>query len=191
MRNITIIILSLILFAAARADAAGIPAASDFSKVELVQELAVGGIKKLLGWNGGNFYFAKKDGSVSVVDQNGKEQFVLQAKDGKGGPVLKQPEAVAVSEEVVYVVDSETNLVAMFTLQGKYMGSFGAKKGGFFGKGGGLKSPHGIAAHDGIIYVADSGNGRIQMFGNNGVFLSTLEIDSAPENNAAREKDMP
>lgn len=191
MRIIPITILSLVLFASAGADAAGIPSSSDFSKVELTQELAVGGMKKLLGWSGGNFYFAKKDGSVSVVDKTGKEQFVLQAKDSKGGPVLKQPEAVAVSEEVVYVVDSETNLVAMFTLQGKYMGSFGAKKGGFFAKGGGLKSPHGIAAHDGIIYVADSGNGRIQMFGNNGVFLSTFEIDSAPENKAAREKELP
>ncbi|MDO8262664.1 MAG: tetratricopeptide repeat protein [Gallionella sp.] len=191
MRIITITILSLVLFASARADAADIPSSSDFSKVELVQELALGGMKKLLGWSGGNFYFAKKDGSVSVVDKNGKELFALQAKDGKGGPILKQPEAVAVSEEVIYVVDSETNLVAMFALHGTYKGSFGAKKGGFFGKVGGLSSPHGIAAHDGIIYVADSGNGRIQMFGNNGVFLSTLEIDSAPENNAAREKELP
>jgi len=191
MRIFTIPILSLTLFATAHADIADRPPSSEFTKIELAQELAVDGIKKLLGWSNGNFYFAKKDGSVSVADKNGKTLFTLQAKDSKGGPVLKQPEAVAVSEEVIYVVDRETNLVAMFTLQGKFKGSFGAKKGGFFGKGDGLSSPKGIAAHDGIIYVADSGNGRIQLFGNNGVFLSTLEIDSAAENLAAKDKKLP
>ena len=190
MRIFTISILSLIIFASASADAADIPS-SDFSKVEPVQELAVSGMKKLLGWSDGNSYFAKKDGSVSVVDKNGKALFTLQAKDSKGSPVLKQPEAAAFSEDTVYIVDSQTNLVAMFTAQGKYKGVFGAKKGGFFGGSEGLKSPHGIAAHDGIIYVADSGNKRIQIFGDNGVFLSTLEIDSAPENIAAKEKNLP
>jgi sugar lactone lactonase YvrE/fibronectin type 3 domain-containing protein len=191
MRNLTITILSLIVFASARANAAEAPSSSDFSKVELTQELALGGMTKLLGWHGGNYYYAKKDGSVGVADKNGKEFFACQAKDDKSKPLLKKPEAVAVSEETVYVVDSEANLVAMFSLQCKYKGSFGAKKGGFFGGGGGLKSPHGIAARDGIIYVADTGNGRIQIFGNNGVFLSSLEIDSAPENNAAKEKKLP
>ncbi len=191
MRIITTTILSLIIFFAARTDAADIPSSSDFSKVELAQELAIGGMKKLLGWNGGNYFYAKKDGSIGVADKNGKELFACQAKDSKGSPVLKQPEAIVVSEETIYVVDSGTNLVAMFTLQGKFKGSFGAKKGGFFGGSEGLKSPHGIAAHDGIIYVADSGNGRIQLFGDNGVFLSTLEIESAPENNAAKEKKLP
>lgn len=191
MRILTITFLSLVIFAAARANAADIPPSSDFSKIEFVQELSLGGMKKLLGWSGGNLYYTKKDGAVGVVDKNGKELFTLQAKDGKSVPVLKQPEAITVSEGTIYVVDSETNLVAMFSLQGKFTGSFGAKKGGFFGKSDGLKSPHGIAAHDGIIYVADSGNGRIQMYGNNGVFLSTLEIESTPENNAAKEKKLP
>lgn len=191
MRIFTITVFSLIIFAAAPTNAADIPSSSDFSKIELVQELSLGGMKKLLGWNSGNFYFTKKDGSVGVVDKNGKELFALQSKDSKGVPVLKQPQAITVSGDTIYVVDSETNLVAMFSLQGKYTGSFGAKKGGFFGKSEGLKSPHGIAAYDGIIYVADSGNERIQMFGSNGVFLSTLEIESAPENNAAKEKTLP
>src|SRR3989338_9652805 len=115
MRNLTITILSLIVFASARANAAEAPSSSDFSKVELVQELALGGMNILLGWNGGNYYYAKKDGSVGVADKNGKELFACQAKDEKGKPLLKKPEAIAVSEETVYVVDSETNLVAMFT----------------------------------------------------------------------------
>lgn len=193
MRIVTIAILSLIMFVSARADTADVPSSAGLSKVELVQELAIGGMRKLLGWSGGNAYFAKKDGSVSVVDKDGKELVALQAKDSKGGLILKQPEAVVVSDGVIYAVDSETNRVAMFTLQGKYQGSFGTKSGGgfFSGKGNSLSSPRGVAFHEGIIYVADTGNGRIQMFGNNGVFLATLEIDSASENSAAKEKGLP
>jgi len=191
MRISTFTALFLFLFLSLRVNAADTPSPSDFSKIELAQELALNGMKKLLGWNNGNLYFAKKDGSVSVVDKNGKNLLTLQAKLGKDGTVLKQPEAVSVLGETIYVVDSQTNLVAMFTQQGKFKGSFGAKKGGFFGGGDGLSSPQGIAAHEGIIYVADSGNDKIQLFGDNGVFLSTLEIDSAPENIAAKEKGLP
>ncbi|MDH4286055.1 MAG: NHL repeat-containing protein, partial [Gallionella sp.] len=191
MRNLTITILSLIMLVVARADAVAAHSSSDFAKIELAQELALGGMNKLLGWSSDNYYYAKKDGSVGVADKNGKELFTYQAKDGKGAPTLKKPEAIVISDETVYVVDSETNLVAMFTLQGKHIGNFGVKKGGFFGGGVGLKSPHGIAARDGIIYVADTGNGRIQLYGVNGVFLATLEIESAPENTAAKEKKLP
>lgn len=191
MRNLTFTLLSFVMLASASADAADAPASSDFSTVELAQELALGGMTKLLGWHDGKYFYAKKDGSVGAADNNGKELSTFQAKDVKGKPLLKKPEAIAVSEETLYVVDSEVNLVAMFSLQGKYKGSFGPKGGGFFGGGGGLKSPHGIAARDGIIYVADSGNRRIQLYGINGVFLTTLEIDSAPENNAAKAKNLP
>ena len=65
MRIVTIAILSLIMFVSARADTADVPSSAGLSKVELVQELAIGGMRKLLGWSGGNAYFAKKDGSVS------------------------------------------------------------------------------------------------------------------------------
>ncbi len=197
MRILTIAVLYLILFASARADIANTASSAGFSTIELVQELPIGGMRKLLGSSDGNAYLAKTDGSVSVVDKDGKELVALQAKDSKGGAILKQPEAVAVSDNIIYVVDSETNLVAMFTPQGKLQGSFGASKsgGGFFGFSGGnsnaLSSPHGIAIHDGIVYVADSGNGRVQLFGINGVFLATLEIDRAPENIDAKEKGLP
>ena len=192
MRIVTIAILSLSLFASVRAEPVNSPAGG-LPKVELLQELALSGMQKLLGWSDGNAYFAKKDGSVSVVDKTGKELFALHAKDSKGEPILKQPEAVAVADGVVYVVDSETNRVALFNLQGKYQGNLGTKSSGSFfgGKGNSLNSPHGIAVHEGIIYVADTDNGRIQLFGNNGIFLATLEIDSAPENIATKDKALP
>jgi tetratricopeptide (TPR) repeat protein/DNA-binding beta-propeller fold protein YncE len=196
MRSLISLILSLTLFVSARADTTDVPAPMGLAKVELAQEFPAAGMQKLLGWNNGNVYFAKKDGAVSVLAKDGKELVALQAKDGKGEPILKHPEAVAVSDTIIYVVDSEANFVAMFTPQGKYQGSFGTKSGGgFFGFSGGksnaLSSPHGIAIHDGIIYVTDSSNGRVQLFGSNGVFLSTLEIESAPENMDAKEQKLP
>lgn len=193
MRIVIIVITSLLLFVSARADTADTPVPAGLPKVELVQELAVGEMRKLLGWSGGNSYFAKKDGSVAVVDKDGRELVALQAKDSKGGAILRQPEAAVVSEGVIYVADSDTNRVAMFSLQGKYQGSFGVKSGGglFGGKGNTLSSPRGIAVHEGIIYVADTGNSRIQLYGNNGVFLATLEIDGAGENIAAKDKKLP
>ena len=155
MRIVIIAVLFLIMLVPARAETDG-SFTSGLSKVELVQELAVSGMRKLLGWSGGNAYFAKKDGSVSVMSKDGKELFTLQAKINKDEAILKQPEAVAVMEGMIYVVDSKTDRVAMFNLQGKYQGSLGTKSdGGFFsGKGNSLSSPHGIAAHDGVLYVA-------------------------------------
>ena len=191
MRAVTIAILTLIMAAPAGAKTADVPAAQGFSKVELVRETAMAGASKLLGWSDGNFYFAKKDGTISVAGKDGKEILALQARDSKGAAMLKKPEAAAVSGEVIYVVDSETNRVVMFTQQGKYQGSFGTKKSGFFGKGEGLDAPRGIAIHEGIIYVSDTGNSRIQLYGINGVFLATLEIDSAADNKAAKEKGLP
>ena len=191
MHIASITTLALIMFAATGANAADAPASEGFSKVELVQELSIEGVRKVLGWSGGNLYLAKKDGSVSIVDKDGKELVALQAKEGKGVAVLKQPKAVAVADDVAYVVDSQTNRVAMFTVQGQYKGSFGVKKGNFFGGGDGLGSPSDIAIHEGIVYVADSGNERIQLFGINGVFITTLEINSAPENTSTKEKRLP
>jgi sugar lactone lactonase YvrE len=189
MRIVTSVIFTLILSFSAHAEMEG-SFTSGLSKVELVQELSIAGMRKVLGWSGGNVYFAKKDGSVGVISKEGKEIFTLQAKISKDDPVLKQPEAVAVTESMIYVVDSKTDRVAMFNLQGKYQGSLGIKSsGGFFsGKGNSLNSPHGIAVRNGVLYVTDTSNGRIQLFGSNGVFLATLEIDSAPENIATKEK---
>lgn len=194
MRIFTISILSLVLFTSARADRANANTVVGFSRIELAQELSLGGMRKLLDWSGSKIYYAKKDGSVSEVDKDGKEIQVFQAKDAKGKPILNQPEAVAVSDGTIYVVDSDANLVAMFSSQGKFQGSFGDNNvSGFFsgGNSNALNSPHGIAIQDGIVYVADSGNGRVQLFGINGVFLATLEIDSTPGNIYAEKMGLP
>ena len=191
MRSFAAALSILILLVTQTARAVESPA-SGFSNIELARELPVNGMHKLLGWSGGNYFFAIKEGLVSVVNQSGKELFVLQAKDNKGNSLLKQPEAVAVSSDTIFVADSRANCVFMFDLQGKYKGRFGAPPDGFFSSNDdALKGPRGIAIHDGVVYVSDTGNERVQLFGSNGIFLTTLEIDSAAANADAKAKDLP
>ncbi|KAF0204284.1 MAG: Fibronectin type III domain [Gallionellaceae bacterium] len=160
-------------------NAADSASSGDLAKASFVKEIPmIKGAQRLLGSSGDRLYFALKDGAVAVTDIEGKQLQTLQFKDG-GDPVLKKPESVAVSGGVVYVADSELNQIAMFSAEGKYEGSFGAKKGGFFSSGGGaheLNKPRGVAVHEGIVYVLDGGSKRILMFGSNGVFLSPLDI---------------
>jgi sugar lactone lactonase YvrE len=163
-------------------------APAQLSKVEFVQEIAAAGTKKLLGQGGNRFFLAKPDGAVQVISTGKNEAaFILSGKGRKGEALIKHPEAVVAAGDTLYVADSELSRIVMFTADGKYKGSFGRKGSG----PGELRSPQGIAFHDGILYVADSGNGRIQLFGDNGVFLNTLEIDSAPANKAAKNKKLP
>ena len=170
-----------------------VAATAVLAKAGFVKEHAISGVKKIIGWNGDHFFAAKQDGSVDELDSGGRKILAFQARDSAGAAVLKQAEAAAVAEGIIYVADSDSNLVAMFTTEGKYQGSFGGKKGGFFGGKAGveLSSPHGIAIHEGLVYVADTGNGKIQIFGLNGVFLATLEIEGSPENKEAKEKSLP
>ena len=162
-------------------------------KVGLVKELGANGIKKIIGCNEDHFFIAKHDGTVDGIDPAGRKVLSLQVKDREGVVILKQPESIAVAGGVIYVADSDNSQIAMFDMDGIYQGSFGAKKGGFFGGKSGveLSSPHGVAVHEGIVYVSDTGNKKIQLFGSNGVFLTELEIQSSAENKSAQEKKLP
>ena len=199
MRLINILLFSLCCvpyaggLSFARAADSDVRATAVLAKAGFVNEHATSGVKKIIGWNGDHFFVAKQDGSVDELDSGGGKILTLQAKDSTGSAVLKQAEAAAVAEGMIYVADSDTNLVAMFTTDGKYQGSFGGKQGGFFGGKAGveLSSPHGIAIHEGLVCVADTGNGKIQIFGLNGVFLATLEIENSTDNKDAKEKNLP
>ncbi len=177
----TLILISLLLLSpcAWSADAAG-SGTTGFTKADFRSEIASPKLHKLLGVGGGNLYIAKQDGAVEVVDKEGKVVMTLAAKNG-ATELLKQPEAVAVTDDIVYVVDSKTDQVVMYDLaSGKYQGSFGSKAGGNLGSDFSLDEPHGVAVHEGVVYVADTGNERIQLFGINGVFLTTLPLSPAP-----------
>jgi DNA-binding beta-propeller fold protein YncE len=158
-------------------------------KVEYVNPITAGETRKLLGMSGNRLYVARKNGNVDVINADGAGQVLLtlQAKDARGEAVLGQAQGVAVSDDTLYVLDSDKNQVAMFSADGQYKGKFGNRGSGL----GELSSPQGIALFEGIVYVADSGNGRIQMYGDNGVFLATLGIDSAPSNKGLEEKNIP
>jgi DNA-binding beta-propeller fold protein YncE len=156
-------------------------------KVEYVKLITAGETKKLLGMSGKRLYVARKNGNVDVISTDGGGQVLLtlQAKDAKGEAVLKQAQGIAVSDDTLYVLDSEQNRVVMFSADGQYKGKFGNRGSGL----GELSSPQGLTLSEGIVYVADSGNSRIQMYGDNGVFLATLGIDSAPANKGQEEKN--
>jgi len=187
MRNIFIAIsLLLLTHAACAADA--VAATDGFSKADFRSEVTTPKLRKLLGAGSGHLYISTEDGPVEVVDKDGKVVMVLAAKSGET-ELLKKPEAVAIANETIYVVDSKMNQVVMYDLStGKYLGRFGSKAGGSLERGVALDEPQGIAVHEGVVHVADTGNGRIQMFGINGVFLSTLALSAAPASKAEKEK---
>ncbi len=182
MRLFTIIALALLLQGTVLAQG------SAPGRVEYVRFLQAAETRKLLGLGGNRLYVVRKNGQVDVLDAgpSGQVLLSLQAKDAEGRALLGQPEAVAVSEDTVYVVDSAESRVVMYGLDGKYKGRFGGR-----GSEGGLSSPQGIAFAGGIVYVADTGNSRVQMYGDNGVFLSTLPIDSAPANKSLEDRKVP
>lgn len=193
MKFFNILFLSLCGVSYACAASTDAAASAGYTKTGFVKESAISGGKKIIGWNSDYFLLAKQDGSIDEVDHDGRKILTFQTKDSAGAVILKQAEAATVADGIIYVADSENSQVAMFTTEGKYQGSFGGRKGGFFGGKAGveLSSPHGISIHEGVIYVADTGSGKIQLFGLNGVFLTTLDIDNSPDNKASKEKSLP
>lgn len=186
MRNI--FIAASLLFFSHAIWAADAGFGNGFSKADFRNEVAAPKLRKLLGAAGGNLYIAQQEGPVEVVDKDGKAVMVLADKSGDT-ELLKKPEAVAVANATIYVVDSKTNQVVMYDLtSGKYQGRFGSKAGGNLERAVALDEPQGVAVHEGVVYVADTGNERIQMFGINGVFLSTLPLSATPGSGAEKEK---
>src|SRR3989339_1049943 len=169
MRLINILVLVIIWMSSACAGATEVATTPSLAsgKNGFVREHAISGASKVIGSHEDYFFVAKQDGAIDKIDHAGRKVLSLAAKDSKGGAILKQPESVAVADDMIYVADSESHLIAIFTLEGQYQGSFGAKRGGFFGGGAGveLNSPRGVAIHEGIVYVADTGNGKVQLFG--------------------------
>ena len=188
MRNIFIVISMLFFSSGVWAADNGTGATNGFSKADFRSEIPAPKMRKLLGAYGGNLYITSQDGSVNVVDQEGKTLMTLAAKSGDS-ELLRKPEAVSVANATIYVADSKTNQIVMYDLSsGKYIGRFGSKSGGNLASDAALDGPQGVAAYEGVIYVADSGNGRIQMYGINGVFLSTLALSATPGSAAEKEK---
>ncbi len=181
MRLITIAALGLLLQGTVLAQGTA-PA-----RIEYVRPIPAADTRKLLGMDGQYLYVARKGGQVDALDVGtGQPAFSLQTRDARGGKLLGQAESVAVSEDTVYVLDSDENRVVMYGRDGKHKGQFGSRS-----SDGGLSSPQGLTFAGGIVYVADTGNRRIQLYGDNGVFLYTLPIDTAAANKALDEQKVP
>jgi tetratricopeptide (TPR) repeat protein len=179
MRILTICFLMLSSFVHTWGYAAEVASSADIGKAEFVKSVPImKGAKKLLGSSGDSLFFSMADGAVTVTDLDGKLLRTLQAKVD-GDAVLEKSEAVAFGGGIIYVADSDLNQIVMFSVEGKYLGSFGSKKGAVFSSGIGeqeLDKPRGVAFHEGIVYVLDGGSKRILAFGSNGVFLNALDL---------------
>lgn len=144
---------------------------------------------RLLGqWGAGRFIMPHglaidPEGNVWVTDV-GAEQVSKFTPDGallltlgergvggSDGSHFGQPTDIAFGPDgTVYISDGYTNTrVARFTLDGRYLGSFGRP-----GKAAGqFDLPHGIAVdRSGRVYVADRSNARLQLFDAKGGFLA-------------------
>ncbi len=190
-RILSIFLSFFVSFVFSHVYAAEMATSADLAKAVFEKSVPIiKGGQKLLESSGDRLFFSMADGSVAVTDFEGKLVQFLQAKEG-GESILKKPEAVALGAGVIYVADSEQSQVAMFSSEGKYQGSMGAKKGGFFASGGGeseLKKPRGVAFQDGIVFVIDSGLKKILLYGSNGVFINTLDVKPSTDANIANSQ---
>lgn len=188
MRNFLIASLMGVISFNVQAGLNGNGLGNGFIKADFKQEIAADKLDKLLAAGEGLLIVARKGGAVEAMDASGKVVFTLSAKSGDA-ELLKRPEGAAITQDTLYVVDSDTDQVVMYALPGgKYKGRFGAKAGGFFGGDDqALDGPRGIAVHEGVVYVADTGNKRIQMFGVNGVFMHTLVLHAKGGGESTKE----
>jgi len=176
MHKILIITLTLSLFACATAPE--LPPTSALVGIDFIGDISTSEkTTRLLQWHGQRLYLAQEDGSIAVVDEAGQSLTTLFAKGKSGNPIMRRPEALTIADDTIYVVDSGTQQVVMFSHEGQLKGTFGGEGGSIR-----LSAPKGVVAHEGIIYVADSGNGKIRLYGINGVYLSTIDIQEHPYN---------
>ena len=82
-----------------------------------------------------------------------------------------KPEGIAIdpSSSNIYVADTATNRIQVFSSNGTFI----SKWGGYGSGNGTFNQPAGIAIdQEGNVYVADTANNRIQVFSSNGTFIS-------------------
>ena len=82
MRNIFFAIALLFFSSAIWAADAVVASTNGFSKADFRNEVAMPKLRKLLGASGGNLYISRQDGSVDVVDKEGKTVMTLATKNG-------------------------------------------------------------------------------------------------------------
>lgn len=136
--------------------------------------LAVDPLGKLLVADAGNH---------RVLRINPATGFILATITGGPGTLLRSPSGVAVTEQgVIYVADTGNDRIAMFSLAGIPLGSFGATG----STPGSYRTPRGLAVlADGTLAIADQGNDRVQIVSGSGTAISILDGLSGPAGVAA------
>jgi DNA-binding beta-propeller fold protein YncE len=121
------------------------------------------------------------DGTLFV---GSKERQAVLAFDANGIPLraigegdLKMPNDLALDRDgLLYVADSSSDRIAVYTVGGELRRTFGARGSG----DGQLRFPSAVAVAyraghpDGELFVADQGNGRISVFSLAGAYLRSL-----------------
>jgi DNA-binding beta-propeller fold protein YncE len=119
----------------------------------------------------GQIYVADMaNGRVQVFSPRGKFLFYFPQKKSlnpksPAHAVMLRPRDLTIFQDKVYICDSFR--IAIFDLDGNYLGSLGSRKVG--SRPGDLYAPNGVVvSEDGTVYVADSNNFRVQAFKPNG-----------------------
>ncbi|MBU0728895.1 MAG: 6-bladed beta-propeller [Proteobacteria bacterium] len=182
MRKLFPVFLALTL---AACGAPSLPPPSLISQVQFLNEIQAGSPGATAVDQQGNIYAAQQDGSIRVINKEGKQVATLPVQDQKGRRILKKPAGIAIDNDLIYVTDNALDHVAIFSTNGEFLDAFGKS-----GKGPKeFDEPRGIKVYQGVIYVADYGNDRIQLFGSNGVFLKIIDGPPIPKATAAMSEE--
>ncbi len=113
--------------------------------------------------------------TIKVFKPDGTES-QIGCSDKNGGQ-LCCPWGITFIDDILYVASYVNNTIAMYSTNGRFIGSFGGK-----GTGNGqLSYPTGICTDGkGRLLVADYGNKRIQVFTSQGNFINSIPCSTGP-----------
>ena len=109
---------------------------------------------------GDMFVTTNSDHCIHVYDSSGNKKSTI-GSHGSSELQFQSPREMAITGEIVYVVEHSGNRIHKFTTGGEFLGTFGEQGTGV----GQFTNPWGInICPEGKIYVADRNNNRIQVF---------------------------
>ncbi len=114
---------------------------------------------------------SRQPGSGTPGEEPGYSFAFQFGKEGSTEGQFKEPQAIAVNANGVYVLDTGNSRVQEFDTKGKWIRTFGA-----LGTAEGqLKTPRGIAVDStGNVWVADTGNSRVEEFSATGTYTAKI-----------------
>ena len=116
-----------------------------------------------------------KDHCVCVFDKNGTRKAKIGSY-GCGGGQFSSPMGIAISGDVMFVVENGGNRTQKLTVTGEFLMTFGTRGSG----NGQLNNPWGMClSSNGNVYVADYSNCRVQVFNLDGTFSYIVKGEGA------------